>query len=163
MTEFDYAVLLVVGVSVAVGAIRGLIREAFSLAGWVLAFVAANTWGDDVAVMLRSAIHNEQARVAAAYVVLFVLVLLLMGIAGMLLSRLFKFAGLGLADRGLGAIFGLARGIVVAMALVLAGGLTNLPREPMWRGAVLAPPLETAVIAAKPWLPRDIAERVRYR
>jgi membrane protein required for colicin V production len=163
MTEFDYAVLLIVGISVAIGAWRGLVREAFSLAGWVLAFVAANAWGDEAAGMLRSAIHNEQARVVAAFVLVFIVVLLAMGIAGMLLSRLLQVAGLGLADRGLGAIFGLARGIVVVLVLVLLGGLTTLPKEPMWRNALLAPPLETAVIAGKPWMPRDIAERIRYK
>lgn len=163
MTEFDYAVLLVVGISVAIGAIRGLIREAFSLAGWILAFVVANAYGAEVAGMLRTSIHNDSARVIVAFVLLFVLVLLVTGIAGMLLSRLFKIAGLGLADRALGAIFGLLRGIVVVLAVVMVCGLTPLPREPMWRGALLSPPLETAVIAAKPWMPRDIAERIRYR
>jgi membrane protein required for colicin V production len=163
MTEFDYAVLLVVGISVAIGAIRGLIREAFSLAGWILAFIVANAYGGEVAGMLRTAIHNDSARLMVGFILLFVLVLLAMGIAGLLLSRLFHIAGLGLADRGFGAIFGLARGIVVVLAVVMVCGLTVLPREPMWRGAVLAPPLETAVIAAKPWMPRELAERIRYR
>lgn len=163
MTEFDYAVLLIIGISVAIGAVRGLIREAFSLAGWVLAFIVANTYGSEVAGWLHEAIHNESVRAITAFVLLFVLVVLAMGIAGMLLSRLFKFAGLGLADRALGAIFGLARGIVVVLVVVLVAGLTTLPRQPEWRTALLSPPLETAVIAAKPWMPREVAERIRYR
>ena len=163
MTEFDYAVLLIVGVSVAIGAVRGLIREAFSLAGWVLAFVVANTFGNEMAVVLRGVIHNEPARLISAFVLLFVVVLLAMGLAGMLLSRLFTIAGLGLADRALGAIFGLARGIVVVLVAVLVAGFTLLPRQPEWRSALLSPPLETAVIAAKPWMPRELAERIRYR
>jgi membrane protein required for colicin V production len=163
MTVFDYAVLLIVGISVAIGAIRGLIREAFSLAGWVLAFVVANTFGNDMAGLLRGMIHNESGRLIFAFVLLFVLVLLAMGIAGMLLSKLFRVAGLGLADRALGAIFGLARGIVVVLALVLVAGFTTVPREPEWRAALLSAPLETGVIAAKPWMPRDIAERIRYK
>jgi membrane protein required for colicin V production len=32
-----------------------------------------------------------------------------------------------------------------------------------WREAMLAHPLETAVIAAKPWLPAEVAKRIRYR
>jgi membrane protein required for colicin V production len=163
MTEFDYAVLLVVGISVAIGAVRGLIREAFSLAGWVLAFVVANTFGNEMAGWLRGWIHNDSARLISAFVLLFVLVLLAMGIAGMLLSKLFRIAGLGLADRALGAIFGLARGIVVAVVAVMIAGFTTLPRQPEWRNALLSPPLETAVLAAKPWIPRDVAERIRYR
>ena len=163
MTEFDYAVLFVVAVSVAIGAWRGLIREAFSLAGWILAFVVANSFGGELADVLQSAIHNETARVIAAFVLLFVVVLLAVGLAGMLLSRLVRIAGLGLADRTFGAIFGLARAIVIVLALVMVAGFTTIPKQPWWRAALLSPPLETAVIAAKPWMPRDIAERVRYR
>jgi membrane protein required for colicin V production len=163
MTEFDYAVVFVVAVSVAIGIWRGLIREAFSLAGWILAFVVANTFGSDMASMLRGTIHTESVRLIAAFVLLFVIVLLAMGIAGMLASKLFRVAGLGLADRFLGAIFGMARGIVVVLIAVLLAGFTALPKEPAWRNALLSQPLETAVIAAKPWLPREVAERVRYK
>ena len=81
----------------------------------------------------------------------------------MLLSKLFRIAGLGLADRALGAIFGLARGIVVVLAAVLVAGFTTLPQRTEWRAALLSPPLETVVIAAKPWMPGYIAERIRYR
>ena len=72
-------------------------------------------------------------------------------------------AGLGWADRTLGAVFGAGRGVLVALILVLIGGLTPLPKEVWWREATLAPPLETAVIAAKPWLPAEVAKRIRYR
>jgi membrane protein required for colicin V production len=163
MTEFDYAVLVVVVLSVAVGIWRGFIREAFSLGGWILAFVAANAFGNDMAVMLRGAIHNESVRLIAAFVLLFVIVLLAMGIAGMLVSRLFKVAGLGLADRVLGAIFGLARGVVAVLVGVMLAGFTVLPKEPAWRNALLSQPLETVVIAVKPWLPREVAERVHFK
>jgi len=163
MTEFDYAVLLIIGVSVAIGAVRGLIREAFSLAGWILAFVVANTFGDDVSGLLRGAIHNDTARLICAFVLLFVLVLLVTGLCGLLLSKLFRIAGLGLADRALGAIFGLARGIAVVLVAVLVAGFTALPRQPAWRAALLSPPLETAVLAARPWMPRDLAGRIRYK
>jgi membrane protein required for colicin V production len=45
---------------------------------------------------------------------------------------------------------------------VLAAGMTTLPREPVWREAALTGPLETAVIAAKPYLPRAVADRVKF-
>jgi membrane protein required for colicin V production len=70
--------------------------------------------------------------------------------------------GLSLADRTLGAVFGIARGALILVVLVLAAGLTALPRERFWREAKLAAPLETAAIAVKPYLPRAVADRVRY-
>jgi membrane protein required for colicin V production len=38
-----------------------------------------------------------------------------------------------------------------------------LPQQAWWRQAWLAPPLETAVLASKPWLPAAVAKRIRYR
>jgi membrane protein required for colicin V production len=45
---------------------------------------------------------------------------------------------------------------------VFAAGMTTVPREPFWRQAALTAPLETAVIAAKPYLPPALAERLKY-
>jgi membrane protein required for colicin V production len=163
MTEFDYAVVLAVGISVALGVFRGLIREAFSLAGWVAAFIVANTFAVEVGEWLRSAIHNETARLATAFILLFVMVLLVTGLSGMLLSKLFRIAGFGIADRALGAVFGLARGVAIALIAVMVAGFTAIPQQPFWRASLLAPPLETSVIAAKPWMPHGISDRIRYR
>jgi membrane protein required for colicin V production len=102
-------------------------------------------------------------RQAAAYVLIFVGVLLVFAIAGMLISLMLKAVGLGLLDRLLGAAFGVLRGILVVWMAVLVAGMTPLPKADWWRDATLAPPLETAVIAAKPWLPADAAKRIRFR
>jgi membrane protein required for colicin V production len=48
------------------------------------------------------------------------------------------------------------------LILVLAAGLTAVPREPFWREAKLVAPLETAAVAVKPYLPKALADRVRY-
>jgi membrane protein required for colicin V production len=80
-----------------------------------------------------------------------------MGVIAMLASAMTKKAGLGFADRFLGSLFGLARGFLLIMVIVLAGGLTALPQEPFWRKAVLSAPLETAVMMAIPLLPQDLS------
>ena len=41
--------------------------------------------------------------------------------------------------------------------------VTPLPQEPLWKNAVLSGPFETAVVALKPFLPGDMARRIRYR
>jgi membrane protein required for colicin V production len=90
-------------------------------------------------------------------------VLLAFALARMLISLMLKAVGLGLLDRLLGGAFGVLRGILVVVFTVLVAGMTPLPRSDWWRGAVLAPPLETVVIAAKPWLPVEAAKRIRFR
>lgn len=162
MTLFDYAVLLVIGLSVLLSVLRGMVREVLALAGWVLAFVAANMFAADLASMLPAAVSGESVRLLVAFAALFVVTLLITGLVSMLASELVKSLGLGVPDRVLGALFGLARGLLIVMIVVLLAGLTSAPRQPFWRQAVLSGPLETIAIAIKSWLPRELSKRIRY-
>ena len=71
--------------------------------------------------------------------------------------------GLVPADRFFGALFGLARGFAILFVAVLLGGLVGMAREPWWAHSLFAPAMESAVIAAKPWLPGAVADRIRFR
>jgi membrane protein required for colicin V production len=162
MSWFDFAVITVVGFSILLGAWRGLVREVFSLAGWVVAFVLALLFSGDLAALLPASFANQSVRTALAAIVIFVVVLLTAGFGGMLLARAFRAAGLGVTDRALGGVFGFARGGLITLAVVLLAGFTTLPKEPFWREAALTGPLETAVVAMKPFLPRSWADKIRY-
>jgi len=162
MTWFDYAVIAVLAVSVLIGVWRGFVREVFALGGWVAAFVAAMVFAGEAGELLPASSATPFVRSAAAGVVIFVVVLIACSIAGILLAKVFRVAGLGLADRTLGGAFGFARGALILLISVLAAGLTALPKEPFWREAALSGPLETSVVALKPYLPAPLAARVRY-
>ncbi len=163
MTWVDYAAFTVLGVSFALGLWRGFVREIFSLAGWVAAVAAAILWSSSAAAAIPASIGSPAARTVGAFVLIFLLVLLASAFAGMLLARLLRAAGLGVADRLLGAGFGIARGALILVAAALVAGLTPLARSAEWRHAAISEPLETAVIALKPWLPAGLAERIEYR
>ncbi|MDK9713111.1 MAG: CvpA family protein [Sulfuritalea sp.] len=163
MTAFDYAVLTVIAASVLLGLWRGVVSEILALAAWVVAFLVARAQGSQVADWLTGQIAEPGMRLAAAYVLIFVGVLLVFAIARMIISLMLKAVGLGLLDRLLGAAFGVLRGVLVVWVAVLVAGMTPLPKADWWRDAMLAPPLETAVIAAKPWLPAEAAKRIRFR
>ena len=162
MTLFDYAVLAIAGFSVLLGVIRGFVREVIALGSWVVAFVVAGAYGGDVAPMLAKQIPDENWRALAAVVAIFIVVLVVMNILAMLASKLIQSAGLGIADRMLGSVFGLVRGIAVVLALVLGAGLTVLPRQPVWKDAMLAAPLEKLAVVVKQWLPQDWAKNISY-
>jgi membrane protein required for colicin V production len=162
MTLLDYAVLTLTGFSVLLGAFRGLVREVISLAGWAVAFVVAGAYGGDVAPLLARQIPDESWRALAAVVVVFFATLIVMSVIAMLTSRLIKSAGLGVEDRLLGGFFGLARGLLVVVALVLLAGFTPLPRQTVWKDAMLAAPLEKLAVMVKQWLPQDWAKYISY-
>lgn len=162
MTAFDYCVLAILCISVVLSFVRGVVRELVSLAGWIVAFMVANAFAAQFAPMLPSFITGESLRMLLAFAALFLATLLVMGLTAMAASALTKTAGLGLADRFLGSVFGLVRGLLVVLSIVLAAGLTALPQEPFWRKAMLSGPLEMAVMMAIPLLPQDLSRHINF-
>ena len=162
MTWLDYALLGVTGVSILWGAWRGLVREVISVAGWVIAFLAANLFAGPLGERLPQSIPGPEMRVLAAYVGIFIVSLVCTTLVALLLSKLAKAAGLGGLDRVLGALFGLARGVLVLIAFALLAGLTSLPRNPAWTQSLSGEYLARVAAALKPALPPAFAERLRY-
>lgn len=163
MTVFDYVVLAVLAASVLLGFSRGVVSEILGLVAWVVAFFVARAQASWGAQWLVERIADPSLRLAVAFGVILVGVLVLFSIVRLVLSLLLKAIGLGLLDRLLGACFGVLRGGIVVLAGVAVAGMTALPKAVWWREAMLSPPLETAVIAAKPWLPAEVAKRIRFR
>ena len=162
MTLFDLAVVVIVGLSVLLSLIRGLVREVLALAAWVMAFLAANVLAGEAASWMPEAIPTETLRFLAGFVAVFMVVLIAVSVLAILASKLVKSAGLGMEDRLLGGVFGLTRGVLVVMILVLWAGLTSLPRQPVWRNAVLSDPLVAFAGSIKTWLPADLSQRITY-
>ena len=162
MTAFDYAVLGIVGLSVIVSIWRGVVREVLALFSWVAAFVVAQAYASAFAAWLPNAIANASLRLLCAFVILFILVLLLAALISMLITKLVRSAGLGPVDRSVGAIFGLLRGMLAVLILVLMCGLTSLPQHPVWREAMLSPPLEAIAVSLAPLLPDALSHRISY-
>lgn len=162
MTWLDYAVLGVLAASIVWGAWRGLVREVLSILGWVIAFLAANLFAGALSGEMPQAIPTPELRLAAAFVAVFAGSLLATSLAALLLSKLVKAAGLGGFDRLLGALFGVARGLLIVFAAALLAGLTSAPRQPFWRDSVSGPAMSAFAAVAKRWLPQPFAERLRY-
>lgn len=163
MTPFDYAVAGVIMLSLLFGLWRGVVSEILALLAWVAAFMAARIWATATGDWVAAGMAEPAWRQVAGFISVFVAVLIAFALARWLLSLLLQAVGLRPLDRVFGAAFGVARGVLVVWVVVLLAGLTALPQQAWWRQAMLAPPFETAVLAAKPWLPPDLAKRIRYR
>lgn len=162
MTWVDYVVLGVAVLSIAWGAWRGMVREIISLAGWVIAFLAANLFAGPASALVPAMLQNPQLRLGAAFVGVFLIALIVTSLFGLLLSKLVRAVGLGGLDRALGALFGVARAALVIAALALLAGLTNLPRQPAWKQSLSGDALAYCANAVKPWLPPAFTERLSY-
>ena len=162
MSVLDLIVLLVLLLAVVRGLMRGMVDTLFSLVAWILAFVAGK-WGASMAApLLPVAVESPSIRYFAAFAVIFLLVLIGVLLLGNALAALVKDAGLGSADRVLGGVLGLAKGLVILVGLTLAAGLTSLPRTDFWKQASLSHSLQVMAQGALPLVPADVAKYIRF-
>jgi membrane protein required for colicin V production len=162
MTAFDYLVIATVAVSVIISVWRGAIREVLALLSWVIAFFVAQAHADTVASLLPASVQHVSMRLLIGFCALFVGVLVLTALVGIVVAKLLAAVGLGPLDRGIGAIFGLLRGMLAVLIVVLLCGLTAAPMHPVWREAMLSPPFEALAVSVKPLLPDDLSRHISY-
>jgi membrane protein required for colicin V production len=166
MNELDIAVLAIVAVSVVAGLLKGLVREIISLAGVLFGILLALILAPALSESVARWIQHAAAAYAVAFIVVFTATLVLATLIGTILNRVIGFAHLSFLNRTLGGLFGLARGTLIGLVIVL--GLTLfldrsaplmaesrlLPRM-VWGARVMAPLL--------PEGPRDVLlERLDY-
>lgn len=151
----DWILLGVLLASMLVGLWRGLVYEVLSLAGWVAAFILAQWWAADAVAFLPFLKEAAaQVQYAVAFALVFVVALFAAGLLSWLVRKLVETVGLRPVDRALGGIFGVARGVVVLLALTVVLQLLGLSKEDWWRDAVGPVWLDLALKGLKPLLPQ---------
>ena len=162
MNGFDIVVLGIVALSTVLAMIRGVVRELVSLAAWLVGFAAALSFSGVVAGELGFVNAPPLARELIAFVLILVAVLIVGALTGALLKSAVKAVGLGFLDRLLGSLFGLARGMLAVLVLVLVAGITALPQRDWWQNSMFGPALGVAALSLRPYLPSSWASRLNY-
>jgi len=162
VTGFDFVLLAILAISVVLGLLRGLLKEVLSLVAYASAFLAAIWWGPTVSEWSSQWITQPFVSMALAYLGVFIAVLLSIGFINMVLSALLSKTGLTPADHGLGALFGLVRGILFVLILVILAGYTPLPEEPWWKNAMFSKQVVGVVQQIKLRLPPPVNDWLPY-
>ncbi|MDP2018345.1 CvpA family protein [Hydrogenophaga sp.] len=160
MVLTDWLLLAVLLLSVLLGAWRGLVYEVLSVAGWVAAFVLAQAYADEVAAMLPIEGLSPPLQLAAGFVLVFIAVAFAGGLLAWMVKKLVASVGLRPVDRILGSAFGLARGVVMLLALSVVVSMSPMRDAPWWQGSVVADVLVATLHAIKPLLPEPVARYV---
>ena len=151
MNSLDWMLLAPLLVSGLLGVWRGVVREVMSVLAWVTGVVLAGRFAADLARKLP--LSGDVLPHAVAWVLILLLVLILVGLLAGLLKQLLSVAGLGLVDRLFGGVFGLVRGAMVLMLLVLLIGLTPFKTYPIWTSSQVVPAVQMLLGFVKPVLP----------
>jgi membrane protein required for colicin V production len=157
MSEVDWVIAAVVGVSVLLGVIRGFTRELISLAGWIAGCVLAFLYAKPLGAALPFDLPLEGMKTALAAVLILLGCLIVAALAGALMRALLAAVKLSFADRVLGGVFGWLRAMLVIGILVLLAGATEAPKQDWWKESGLLPWVQACVRFASPMLPESLA------
>ncbi|MBW3655151.1 MAG: CvpA family protein [Gemmatimonadetes bacterium] len=158
MAALDWVFVVVLLVSLLLGAWRGLVYEVLSVLSWIAAFVAAQWLGPQAAVWLPMGGAAEPLRYAAGFVVVFIAAVFAGGLLAWLTKKLVEAVGLRPVDRTLGAAFGLVRGAVLMLALAVVVHMTPLRDGQWWTESIGAGVSTAALKGLKPVLPERFAQ-----
>ncbi len=162
MAWLDIAIIVIIVVSAMISLLRGFVREAFSLAVWVLAFWVSWSFFRDLEVPLRAWIESPTARLGIAFAILMIVTLMVGGLVNFLIVQLIEKTGLSGTDRLFGMVFGAARGVLLVSVLVFLAGLTPMPGESWWVQSSLVGYFQELAFWLLDLLPPELADRFRY-
>lgn len=162
MTPIDYILLGIIGLSALMALMRGIVAEVMSLAVWALALWCSVTFSGSVAEDFLRGIEPSGVRLGSAYILLFLLVLILGGILTWFIRRIIAKTGLSSTDRLLGCLFGAARGLMIVFSAVLFAGFTKIPEQPFWRESAVIPHVGALARALATYLPASVSRYLNF-
>jgi membrane protein required for colicin V production len=120
MNGLDWLIAGILVLSVVHAAAQGFVFELFSLAGTVFGYLLAAWEYPVVAHYLAPYVKSDLVAGGAAFLLIFVAVVILAGIAGRIARWATTSVGLRWFDRLLGGAFGFLRGALVVVVLLMA-------------------------------------------
>jgi membrane protein required for colicin V production len=163
MNWLDIVLALILAVSVASSYRKGLSREVIGLVSVILALLLGIWFYGTAAAYLSLYISSSAAASFAGFCVVFCLVMLLGALVSFIVGKFLRVTGLSIIDHALGAGFGLARGIIMAIALIM--GMMAFSRGGSAPPAVVESRLAPYVVDAARFVaslaPRELKEGFR--
>lgn len=142
MITIDYLLIGVFAASAVIGLLRGFVKEAISLSGWILAIWGAWRFGADVAARLPGFVEDGTVKIWVARLMVLIGVLFVSGLLSWLTSLLIDKSALSGTNRVVGMVFGLARGVVFAGLAVYVLEVAGFDEESWWSESKLIPYVE---------------------
>jgi membrane protein required for colicin V production len=142
LTVLDLIVIVVVLVSATLAMVRGFVREVLSVASWLAAVGAAYLLYKPLVPLVKPYIESGTIATIVAAAVIFFIALIVASYITTKISDFVIDSRVGALDRGLGFLFGAARGLLLlVIALLFFSWLVQTP--PTWVANARAKPLLT--------------------
>ncbi len=160
MALVDWAIVVVMVLTMLGGLTQGFFRSVFSLGGLVLGLALAAWNYGLIAELFLPMVRVEAVANAIGFLLIALIVMGLAGVAGKILSKVFHHLGLGCLDRLAGAAFGFFQGALLVTLVILAA-LAFFPKAHWLREAKLPKYFFGACHLSTQMSPAELARRVR--
>lgn len=129
MGIIDTAIIILLGVLVFLGLLKGFVRQIFSMGAWILALAIPIIFGKTITNIFSDQIPDTAlGKSSLVFIGLFLLTFIIVKVLGHIFSKSVKKGALGWIDRFLGMVWGATKGLVIiSVVLLLAKALTTLP------------------------------------
>lgn len=157
MNEIDIAIIIIIGISLLIGLLRGFVKEVVSLFAWIAAIWVGISFSRGFSVLLETFIEIPAARIAVAFMILVVLTLIVSSVINYFVELAIEKTGLTIIDRILGVLLGVARGVIVVALIVMLANMAPVQDMSLWKQSTLLPLFQTLASWLQELIPPDIA------
>ena len=119
MNLLDYVLIVILGYCLVRGIFRGLIKELSAIVGVLGGFYGAYSYYPRAARYLAHWLSNPGYLKIISFFIVFLTVFWAVSLVGVILKYLMNIAFLGWTDRICGSIFGVLKGLLIAVVLIL--------------------------------------------
>ena len=164
MTTADTVILCTILLPTLFGVIYGFLNIIFSLLTWVISLGLAVKLAPYLSALpyLKNYIDTPELRIIAAFVLVFILCLLILSILSYFVIKILGKTGLRAADRLLGLFFGMGLGVLIVAVVVFLAGFTPLPEEVWWKESKLMDPFEDISVWGSSFLGESVTKYQIY-
>ena len=158
MNLFDCFLTALLAYSTVMAFLRGIILELFTLGGLIAGILLASWNYYRIAIYLERLTSPAIAQIGA-FLLIVIGIMILSTLLGKALNRTAHAIGLGFFDRLLGAVFGLARGCLFAIAILMAVAAFR-PHSTWAQNSRLSPYFLAGVHAVSFVVPHDLQQQI---
>jgi membrane protein required for colicin V production len=162
MNWADVSIITLIFLSAMISFFYGFIEELFSLLYWSFSFIISLIFLNEMTELLTTVISFMDLRVGVAFIILFFVSFIIFKWISYLIINSIGPTPLATSERMVGVFFGLIRGLIIVILLILLAGLTQLPTKPWWQGSLLISYVEPIVIYLRSQLPLNIATEFNF-
>ena len=152
---FDWVLVTIIGISSLYGLFRGFVKEAITVTAWAVAAWLSYMYANSLSIYLEPHIETASMRVALMVLALFIVVLSSSSLIRAGCRYLIDKIGLMGLDYVLGGMFGVVRGVVLSMLLMVVLLNLGFSEDAWWKKSRMVRDLSDIMDMIPEHLPDD--------